>query len=233
MRKYLLGVAFSALLVGQAAAENVGVSMARFDDNFLTVLRNGMIEYAKTLDGVDPAGRGRRQRRRQAARPDQQLRRLRRRRDHRQPGRHLGHPGHVGCRGGGGRAAGLCQPRADQRQRAARQPGLRRLGRARVRHAGDQGGLPAVQGGRQDRGQRLCDHGRAVEPGGAAAHPGHPRRDRRRRVRRQGQHHRQADVELDARRGAEPDDQLAVDRRPRSTASSPTTTRAPSAPSRR
>ena len=52
MRKYLLGVAFSALLVGQAAAENVGVSMARFDDNFLTVLRNGMIEYAKTLDGV-------------------------------------------------------------------------------------------------------------------------------------------------------------------------------------
>jgi inositol transport system substrate-binding protein len=27
--------------------------MARFDDNFLTVLRNGMAEYAKTLDGVD------------------------------------------------------------------------------------------------------------------------------------------------------------------------------------
>ena len=25
-------------------AEKVGVSMARFDDNFLTVLRNGMIE---------------------------------------------------------------------------------------------------------------------------------------------------------------------------------------------
>ena len=29
-------------------AENVGVSMAQFDDNFLTVLRNGMIDYAKT-----------------------------------------------------------------------------------------------------------------------------------------------------------------------------------------
>ena len=34
-------------------AENVAVSMARFDDNFLTVLRNGMIDYAKTLDGVN------------------------------------------------------------------------------------------------------------------------------------------------------------------------------------
>lgn len=52
MRKYLLGVAVLALLTGQAAAESVGVSMARFDDNFLTVLRNGMTEYAKTLDGV-------------------------------------------------------------------------------------------------------------------------------------------------------------------------------------
>jgi ABC-type sugar transport system substrate-binding protein len=35
-----------------ALAENIGVSMALFDDNFLTVLRNGMIDYAKTLDGV-------------------------------------------------------------------------------------------------------------------------------------------------------------------------------------
>ena len=34
-------------------AENVAVSMARFDDNFLTVLRNGMIDYGKTLDGVN------------------------------------------------------------------------------------------------------------------------------------------------------------------------------------
>ena len=164
-----------------------------------------------------PAGRGRAERRRQAARPDQQLRRLRRRRDHRQPGRHLGDPGDVGRGGGRRRAAGLRQPRADQRRHAARQPGLRRLGRARVRHARDQGDLPPVQGGRQDRGQRLRDHGRALEPGGAAAHPGHPRRDRLRRVRRDAQHHRQADLELDARRGAEPDDQLAVDRRAPST----------------
>ena len=160
-----------------------------------------------------PADRGRAERRRQAARPDQQLRRLRGRRDHRQPGRHLGHPGDVGRGRGRRHPDGLRQPRADQRRLAARQPGLRRLGRARVRHARDQGDLPAVQGSRQDRGQRLRDHGRALEPGGAAAHPGHPRRDRRPRLRREDQHHRQADLELDARPGAEPDDQLALDRR--------------------
>ena len=53
MKKYLLGVAFAALMSSSAQAENVAVSMARFDDNFLTVLRNGMIEYGKTLDGVN------------------------------------------------------------------------------------------------------------------------------------------------------------------------------------
>jgi inositol transport system substrate-binding protein len=52
MKKYLLGVAFVALMSGYAHAENVAVSMARFDDNFLTVLRNGMTDYAKGLDGV-------------------------------------------------------------------------------------------------------------------------------------------------------------------------------------
>jgi inositol transport system substrate-binding protein len=53
MKKYLLGVAFAALMSSYAQAANVAVSMARFDDNFLTVLRNGMIEYGKTLDGVN------------------------------------------------------------------------------------------------------------------------------------------------------------------------------------
>ncbi|MDW6026055.1 sugar ABC transporter substrate-binding protein [Mesorhizobium sp. BAC0120] len=52
MKKYLLGIAISALMTSYAHAENIGVSMALFDDNFLTVLRNGMIDYAKTLDGV-------------------------------------------------------------------------------------------------------------------------------------------------------------------------------------
>jgi ABC-type xylose transport system substrate-binding protein len=39
-------------MTGSASAANVGVAMAQFDDNFLTVLRNGMIDYAKTLPGV-------------------------------------------------------------------------------------------------------------------------------------------------------------------------------------
>lgn len=52
MKKLLLGAAVSALMTTSALAENIGVSMALFDDNFLTVLRNGMIDYGKTLDGV-------------------------------------------------------------------------------------------------------------------------------------------------------------------------------------
>jgi len=52
MKKLLLGAAVSALMTSSAFAENIGVSMALFDDNFLTVLRNGMIDYGKTLDGV-------------------------------------------------------------------------------------------------------------------------------------------------------------------------------------
>ncbi len=52
MKKLLVGVAALALTGQAAMAANIGVSMAVFDDNFLTVLRNGMIEHAKTLDGV-------------------------------------------------------------------------------------------------------------------------------------------------------------------------------------
>ncbi|HLP68617.1 MAG TPA: substrate-binding domain-containing protein, partial [Rhizobium sp.] len=52
MKKYILGAALSVLMGTAAHAETIGVSMALFDDNFLTVLRNGMSDYAKTLDGV-------------------------------------------------------------------------------------------------------------------------------------------------------------------------------------
>ncbi len=52
--KRLAMAAFAAtLMTGSAAAETIGVSMALFDDNFLTVLRNGMSDYADTLDDVD------------------------------------------------------------------------------------------------------------------------------------------------------------------------------------
>src|SRR5918992_1630138 len=53
MRRFLLALATSAAITTGASAETIGVSMALFDDNFLTVLRNGMIEYAETLDNVD------------------------------------------------------------------------------------------------------------------------------------------------------------------------------------
>ena len=53
MKKTALGMTLAAQLFGSVAlAENIGVSMALFDDNFLTVLRNGMQDYAATLDGV-------------------------------------------------------------------------------------------------------------------------------------------------------------------------------------
>jgi inositol transport system substrate-binding protein len=42
MRKTLIAAGFSALMGTTAMAEGIGVTMAAFDDNFLTVLRNGI-----------------------------------------------------------------------------------------------------------------------------------------------------------------------------------------------
>src|SRR5476651_944735 len=47
MKKFGLAAAVLALMTSSTLAANVGVSMAKFDDNFLTVLRNGMVDYAK------------------------------------------------------------------------------------------------------------------------------------------------------------------------------------------
>jgi ribose transport system substrate-binding protein/inositol transport system substrate-binding protein len=52
MKKHLIIAAFASMLATTASAETIGVSMALFDDNFLTVLRNGMIDYSNSLDGV-------------------------------------------------------------------------------------------------------------------------------------------------------------------------------------
>ncbi|WP_347266599.1 sugar ABC transporter substrate-binding protein [Paracoccus sp. (in: a-proteobacteria)] len=52
MRTILLTSACAISISGAAMAENIGVTMALFDDNFLTVLRNGMEAHAKSLDGV-------------------------------------------------------------------------------------------------------------------------------------------------------------------------------------
>jgi inositol transport system substrate-binding protein len=54
MKKFLLAaVATMALMSSEALAAKIGVSMALFDDNFLTVLRNGMVEQAKGMEGVE------------------------------------------------------------------------------------------------------------------------------------------------------------------------------------
>jgi hypothetical protein len=50
MKSKLLMTAWLAdFMAGTACAGNIGVSMALFDDNFLTVLRNGMIDYSKEM----------------------------------------------------------------------------------------------------------------------------------------------------------------------------------------
>ena len=53
MKTFLMSTALAMSLAGGAMAENIGVSMALFDDNFLTVLRNGIQEQAKAMDGID------------------------------------------------------------------------------------------------------------------------------------------------------------------------------------
>ena len=52
MKRMLLALAAATILSSPAFATKIGVSMDKFDDNFLTVLRNGMADYAKTLPGV-------------------------------------------------------------------------------------------------------------------------------------------------------------------------------------
>ena len=53
MKTTLLAFGLVGLMSTSALAETIGASIARFDDNFLTVMRNGMTDYADTLDGVD------------------------------------------------------------------------------------------------------------------------------------------------------------------------------------
>lgn len=52
MTKLLAGAALAVLMSSAAQAQSIGVSMALFDDNFLTVLRTGMQEHASSMDGV-------------------------------------------------------------------------------------------------------------------------------------------------------------------------------------
>ncbi|WP_147111099.1 sugar ABC transporter substrate-binding protein [Tateyamaria sp. syn59] len=53
MKKFMTVGALAMLMGGTAMAETIGVSVARFDDNGLTIMRNGMTEHVETLDGVE------------------------------------------------------------------------------------------------------------------------------------------------------------------------------------
>ena len=53
MKKLLISGAVVALMTTAAMAQTIGVSVARFDDNGLTIMRNGMTEHAATIDGLD------------------------------------------------------------------------------------------------------------------------------------------------------------------------------------
>ncbi|MBY6048785.1 sugar ABC transporter substrate-binding protein [Vannielia litorea] len=53
MKKTFIAAGVASLLSTSAMAETIGVSMALFDDNFLTVLRNGIQEQADAMDGIE------------------------------------------------------------------------------------------------------------------------------------------------------------------------------------
>ena len=53
MKKTLVVAGIAALMSTSAIAQELGASIARFDDNFLTVMRNGMTDHAASLDGVN------------------------------------------------------------------------------------------------------------------------------------------------------------------------------------
>lgn len=53
MKRFLSTAALASILATGAMAETIGASIAKFDDNFLTVMRNGMTDHAASLDGVD------------------------------------------------------------------------------------------------------------------------------------------------------------------------------------
>ena len=53
IKKTLVAAGLASLISTSVMAENIGVSMALFDDNFLTVLRNGIQKMADEMNGVN------------------------------------------------------------------------------------------------------------------------------------------------------------------------------------
>ena len=53
MKKVLLTAGLAVLMTSSAMAETIGASIARFDDNGLTIMRNGTTAHIESLSGVD------------------------------------------------------------------------------------------------------------------------------------------------------------------------------------
>ncbi len=51
--KSLIAAGVAAMMSGPLAAETLGVSIANFDDNGLTIMRNGMTSHLETLEGIE------------------------------------------------------------------------------------------------------------------------------------------------------------------------------------
>ena len=53
MKKVIFTAGLAVMMASGALAETIGASIARYDDNGLTIMRNGMTSHIDTLSGVD------------------------------------------------------------------------------------------------------------------------------------------------------------------------------------
>ena len=53
MKKVILTAGLAVMIASGAMAETIGASIARYDDNGLTIMRNGMTAHIETLSGVE------------------------------------------------------------------------------------------------------------------------------------------------------------------------------------
>jgi inositol transport system substrate-binding protein len=181
MKKYLIAGIVS-LMGTTAMADGIGVSMALFDDNFLTVLRNGIQDYRQGR--MPTACRTCRSRTRRTTSPSSWTRST----TSSPPRRDaiIVNPVDTSATQAMTKTlandAGIPLVYVNRQpvnvDTLARQAGLCRLERGGVRHAGNQGSLRASRRQGQDRSNIYVMMGELVEPGRRAAHQGHSRRDR-------------------------------------------------------
>ena len=199
MKKLFLALTATVAFSAAAHATTIGVTMDKFDDNFLTSVRNAIADEARRK-GVTAQFEDAQDDTSQADQPDPEFHRPEGRRHHRQPGRHLGDAEDDRARRRGEDPARLRQPQAGG-QDAAAQRRLRRLQREGVGQARRRGARQVPQG----QGQHRHHGGSALQQCRARPHGRH-RGDRRRQSRHQDRP--EADRQLGPQSGARPDEQL-------------------------